>query len=79
VILAHLKEGSLQVEVGDEVRPGMELGQIGNSGNTSEPHLHIHAVRGEVLDLDELLFHGEGVPIVFEGRFLRRNDRVAIR
>ena len=41
VMMAHLEQGSARVEVGDRVRVGQRLAQVGNSGNTSEPHLHI--------------------------------------
>jgi hypothetical protein len=44
VVLAHLKEGSVQVAPGDRVQAGERLAAVGNTGNTSEPHLHIHAV-----------------------------------
>lgn len=71
VVLAHLKQGSITVATGVDVREGEVLGQVGNSGNTSQPHLHLHAERGgapsEILD-------GEGVPIEFGGRFLVRNS-----
>ncbi len=40
--LAHLQKGSVAVEVGDEVEVGTLLGLCGNSGNTSEPHIHYH-------------------------------------
>lgn len=41
-VYAHLRRGSLQVRVGDRVRAGQPLAECGNSGNTSEPHLHFH-------------------------------------
>lgn len=41
VLLAHIKAGSIKVKVGDFVELGDELAALGNSGNTSEPHLHI--------------------------------------
>lgn len=72
VALAHMKKGSVAVEKGEEVKEGTDLGRVGNSGNTSEPHLHIHAVRtgsGNILE-------GEGVPVEFNGRFLVRNSLV---
>ncbi|WP_298519464.1 M23 family metallopeptidase [uncultured Kordia sp.] len=40
--LAHLKKGSIIVVVGDMVAKGQEIGQAGNSGNSSGPHLHYH-------------------------------------
>jgi Peptidase family M23 len=39
---AHLQTGSVRVKVGDKVRRGQVLGLLGNSGNSSEPHLHFH-------------------------------------
>ena len=41
-LFAHLLNGSVSVAVGDAVVAGDELGRCGNSGNTSEPHLHFH-------------------------------------
>ena len=70
VFLAHMRQGSVAVEAGDKVRAGAVLGRVGNSGNSSEPHLHIHAEAGP--------FKGEasanpGVAMTFSGRFLARN------
>ncbi|HEX5033696.1 MAG TPA: peptidoglycan DD-metalloendopeptidase family protein, partial [bacterium] len=39
-LYAHLKPGSVRVKAGDKVQTGQVLGLVGNSGNTSEPHLH---------------------------------------
>jgi murein DD-endopeptidase MepM/ murein hydrolase activator NlpD len=41
-VLAHLKLGSIKVKVGDKVKAGQLIGLCGNSGNSSEPHLHYH-------------------------------------
>ncbi|HEX6235410.1 MAG TPA: M23 family metallopeptidase [Jiangellaceae bacterium] len=41
-VFAHLKRGSLHVRRGDRVRAGQQIAECGNSGNTSEPHLHFH-------------------------------------
>ncbi|WP_456278755.1 M23 family metallopeptidase [Bacillus sp. AK128] len=65
VFIAHMQEGSVDVTVGDTLQKGQFIGLVGNSGNTSEPHLHIHAER-----------NGEGVPIHFNGKFLVRNSIV---
>ncbi|MGY1693472.1 MULTISPECIES: M23 family metallopeptidase [unclassified Geodermatophilus] len=43
---AHLQAGSVTVEPGDRVRRGEVLGLLGNSGNTSAPHLHFHLMDG---------------------------------
>ncbi len=42
LLIAHMMPGSIVVEVGDQVAAGQLIGQVGNSGNTSEPHIHIH-------------------------------------
>jgi Peptidase family M23 len=39
---AHLQPGSLRVKVGDHVTRGQVIGLVGNSGNSTEPHLHFH-------------------------------------
>jgi hypothetical protein len=41
VLLGHLKQGSIEVAVGDTVHPGQPLARCGNSGNSSQPHLHL--------------------------------------
>ena len=41
-VYAHLQPGSLRVKLGDKVRRGQTLGLVGNSGNSTEPHLHFH-------------------------------------
>jgi len=65
LLLAHLKRDSVSVKNGEKVKEGQRIGRVGNSGNTSEPHLHIHAERD-----------GVGVPLRFGGRFPIRNDLV---
>jgi hypothetical protein len=42
VYLAHVQPGSIRVQPGDQVAAGTVLALTGNSGNSSEPHLHIH-------------------------------------
>lgn len=65
VELAHLRNGSVRVRPGMAIATGQPLGQVGNSGNTSEPHLHIHATRAAADD--------EGVPMLLDDRFPVRN------
>jgi len=43
---AHMQKGSVTVAPGDRVRRGQGLGKLGNSGNTSAPHLHFHIMAG---------------------------------
>jgi hypothetical protein len=54
---AHLIPGSVRVHRGDRVREGQVLGKLGNSGNSSGPHLHFQLMnRASVLDSDGLPF-----------------------
>lgn len=39
---AHIKPGTLRVRQGERVRRGQVVGLVGNSGNSTEPHLHFH-------------------------------------
>lgn len=73
VLLAHLRQGSVAVRAGDDVREGQLVGRIGNSGNTNEPHLHVSAVSAEST---EAWPNTAGEPITFDGRFLSINDVV---
>ena len=57
---AHLRPGTLRVKAGDRVRRGQVLGLVGNSGNSTEPHLHFH-----VSDANSPL-GSEGIPYVHE-------------
>ena len=73
VLLAHFRQGSLRVVAGDDLVLGQQVGEVGNSGESSEPHLHIHAqMPGSPRDP----FSGVPVPILLEDRFLVRGDRV---
>lgn len=74
VLLAHMRRGSVRVRAGDRVRPGQQLGEAGNSGSTSEPHLHIHAQRPGRAGAP---FSGDPLVIRFGGHAPVRNDRVS--
>tara|TARA_R100000935_G_scaffold58415_2_gene95422 strand:+ start:109273 stop:110241 length:969 start_codon:yes stop_codon:yes gene_type:complete len=46
IIYAHLEQGTIAVKAGDTVKKGQYLGNCGNSGNSSEAHLHLHIQDG---------------------------------
>ena len=50
VLLAHLEQDSIDVRVGAQVERGQVLGRCGNSGNSSQPHLHLQAQNQPRLD-----------------------------
>jgi murein DD-endopeptidase MepM/ murein hydrolase activator NlpD len=57
---AHLKPGSIRVHEGDRVRRGQVIGLVGNTGNSTEPHLHFH-----VSDANSPL-GSEGIPYTYD-------------
>ncbi|MEU4272330.1 M23 family metallopeptidase [Streptomyces sp. NPDC026092] len=62
---AHLKRGSLAVRAGDRVVAGQELARCGNSGNSTEPHVHFQLMDGPDLATARGLpftWRGVGVP-----------------
>ena len=63
LVIAHLKNGSVAVETGDAVEEGQVIGECGNSGNTSEPHIHIHHQRQDPTVFP--LNFAEGLPLYF--------------
>ncbi len=60
VLFAHMIPGSIKVKEGDKLKKGQVIGLLGNTGNSSAPHLHIH-----VCDANDPL-KSEGVPFVFK-------------
>jgi len=59
VVLAHLREGSLQVDTGDEVNRRQPIATCGNSGNSTQPHVHV-----QVMDSTDQLA-ARGLPMAF--------------
>lgn len=45
-LYAHLKPGTVKVKAGDTVKRGQLIGIVGNTGNSSAPHLHFHVTEG---------------------------------
>ena len=58
--LAHLMPGSILVKAGDRVKRKQQIASCGNSGNTSEPHLHFQVQNGKSF------YSSAGLPIHFE-------------
>ena len=56
---AHLQPGKIPVKMGDKVKRGQTVGLVGNSGNSTEPHLHFH-----ISDANSPL-GSDGLPYVF--------------
>jgi Peptidase family M23 len=75
VLLAHFRPQSLLVQTGMDVQVDDRIAEVGNSGASDEPHLHIHAQRpGPTV----APFAGDPLSMRFTGRFLIRGDRVTM-
>lgn len=57
--LVHLRAGSLRVGVGDRVSTGQQLAECGNSGNSTEPHVHVQVTDGADMSV------ARGLPMTF--------------
>ena len=68
ILLAHLQRNSLLVREGDWVSAGQAVGRAGNSGLSTEPHLHPSC---EVNEVEEFNLEGIGVPILRGPGFCR--------
>lgn len=74
VLVAHFRPGTVRVRAGEQIGTTTLVGLVGNSGNSNEPHLHVHAQR-PAADISEPL-SGDPLPVRFDARFIARNDRV---
>lgn len=71
--LAHLKLDSIKVKVGDEVKKEQIIGLCGNSGNSSEPHLHYH------LQNTPIIQDGTGIKCYFEKVIVTDDSKEELR
>jgi len=74
IVLAHMRQGSVAVAPGDVVGTGDRLGEVGNSGASTEPHLHIHAQSPAAEGAPPI--SGAPFALRIEGRFLVRGERL---
>ncbi|MFC4223428.1 M23 family metallopeptidase [Lysinibacter cavernae] len=72
VALCHLQQGSALVRQGQRVRAGEIIGRCGNSGNSTEPHLHVQALSGADFAT------ATAVPISFRGSLPRNGEILAL-
>jgi hypothetical protein len=71
VALCHLRQGSVVVASGDRVRVGETIAGCGNSGNSTEPHLHLQAIDDPNPD------RARAVPMTFGGTVPRNGEVVS--
>jgi Peptidase family M23 len=71
-VLAHLRQGSARVSMGEHVQLGQQIAEVGDSGNSLWPHLHFHVQSSPELD-DE----ARTLSIVFRDVVLTRNGRTS--
>ena len=71
VFLAHLKNGSTLVQEGQRVAVGQQVGVVGNSGNTTAPHLHIN-----IFDQMDDPYKATVLPFVFKHYEILGNNNV---
>lgn len=64
----HLKRGSAEVSVGERVEVGQQVAAVGNTGNSTQPHLHV-----QLMDRVRLPA-AAGLPMVWENIELGQID-----
>jgi len=70
-LLAHLKKGSILVKREQVVESGELIAQVGNSGNTIQPHLHFHLMTENEQN------KSVPIPFLFESCQLNRQENLA--
>jgi len=76
-LLVHLKKGSVNVKIGQKIKKHDVIGQLGHSGNSTMPHLHMQFMNS--IDYKIAI----GIPFVFEnyeekqnGKWIKRTNMV---
>ena len=62
VLVAHLRRGTVAVAPGEPVAAGDQLGECGNSGNSTQPHVHLQVT--DSMDWPR----ARGLPLAFRRR-----------
>jgi murein DD-endopeptidase MepM/ murein hydrolase activator NlpD len=70
VAVCHLQQGSVEVRAGQRVRIGDVLGRCGNSGNSTEPHVHVQAIDSRDIQ------RANAVRLMFRGSLPRNGETV---
>lgn len=60
-LYAHLRRGTTRVRPGQRVTAGDQLGAVGNTGNSSDPHLHVQLMEHSSIRISS------GVPMLWDG------------
>ena len=74
LLLGHLKKESIKVSVGDNVNARDLIAEVGNSGYTERPHIHIQLIESAT----DNFWQGLGVSMRFDGKNLYKNRIVDI-
>lgn len=68
-LFAHLQKGSIIVKPGQRIRVNQPLGQLGHSGNSTMPHLHMQFMSSSNYKV------AQGIPFVFREYEVKRNSK----
>lgn len=72
IVLSHLQQSSVRVRPGERVRAGDPLARCGNSGNSTEPHLHIQAIDRPDVD------RAQAVPLTFHDQIPHNGEVIDV-
>ncbi|MFA6846434.1 MAG: M23 family metallopeptidase [Sphaerochaetaceae bacterium] len=68
-LLVHLKQGSVSVRVGQKVKAHEVIGELGHSGNSTMPHLHMQFMNSKDFSI------AKGLPFVFDTYKIKNNKK----